>query len=72
MALIKRSSKLRAKYSPFSFKEFIEKAEELLEDRAVYTSLTKNALDYVQKNHSVESEEKAYLDVINKMKEIIQ
>lgn len=51
--------------------EFIEKAEELLEDRALYTSLTKNALDYVQKNHSVESEEKAYLHVIHKMKEII-
>ena len=45
------------------------RAEELIENKVLYRDLTQNALEYVKKNHSLKSEEDAYLKVINRVNE---
>ena len=42
-----------------------------MKDKDLYKTLTQNALEYVDRNHSLKFEENAYLNVVRKVKDMV-
>lgn len=51
-------------------KEFVNIAKELMQSKALWYNVVKNALEYVGKHHTYENEKTTYVTIIEKMCEI--